>query len=57
MLQDVEEGKVYDLFTDLKGGATFTVPASIRGRSAIVRGKFVGEKPDLKFNAVGLIVE
>jgi len=57
VLQDVDHGKVYDLFTDLKGGATFTVPKSIRGRLAVVSGTLVGAKPDLKLNAIGLIVE
>lgn len=57
VLQATESGKVYDLFVDLKGGADFTVPVSIRGRSAVVSGKLVGERPDLKLNARGLVVE
>jgi len=57
VLQTTEDGKVHDLFIDLKGGADFTVPVSIRGRSAIVTGKLVGVRPDLKLNALGLIVE
>jgi hypothetical protein len=57
VLQEVLDDRVYELFTDLKGGADFTVPRKIRGRSAIVRGKIVGERPDLKLAATGLIVE
>lgn len=56
-LRDVKDGKVYELLIDLKGSADFTVPQSIRGRTAVVRGTIVGEKPDLKLMAVGLVVE
>jgi hypothetical protein len=46
-----------EIFVDLKGGATFTVPTRIEGKSAILVGKLVGEKPDLAIHAVGLVVK
>ena len=54
VLQDSSEGRDYQLYVDLTHGATFTVPPDVRGRLAVVRGRIVGQKPDLKFNAVGL---
>jgi len=56
-LRDMKDDKVYELLIDLKGSADFTVPQSIRGRAAVVQGTIVGEKPDLKLMAVGLVVE
>jgi hypothetical protein len=57
VLTEVAEGRSYELLTDLKAGATFTVPSSVRGRSAIVAGRLVGEKPDLKLAAVGVVFD
>jgi len=56
-LRDMKDDKVYELLIDLKGSADFTVPQSVRGRAAIVQGTIVGDKPDLKLMAVGLVVE
>jgi hypothetical protein len=56
-LRDMKDDKVYELLIDLKGSADFTVPQSVRGRPAIVQGTIVGDEPDLKLMAVGLVVE
>jgi hypothetical protein len=57
VLQDTVDGRLHEVLVDLKPRAGFTVPTSIAGRSAVVRGWFVGEKPDLKLEAVGLELE
>jgi hypothetical protein len=54
VLQDTTDGKVHEVLIDLKPLATFTVPADVQGHEALVRGRFVGSKPDVKFHAVGL---
>ncbi len=56
VLQDFSKGRDYQLYVDLTHGATFTVPPDIQGRLAIVKGRIVGQKPDLKLYAVGLRV-
>ena len=57
VLQDTGDGKNYEVLVDLKPRASFTVPRAIEGRAAVVRGRLVGEKPDLRLDAVGLVVE
>jgi hypothetical protein len=57
VLQDTGDEKNYEILVDLKPRASFTVPRTVEGRSAVVRGRLVGEKPDLRFHAVGLLVE
>lgn len=54
VLQDSSEGRDYQLYVDLTHGATFTVPPDVQGWLAVVKGRIVGQKPDLKFYAVGL---
>ncbi len=54
VLQDTTDGKVHEVLVDLKPLASFTVPAEVQGHEALVRGRFVGSQPDLKFHAVGL---
>ena len=56
-LRDLTGEEPVEIFVDLKGGATFTVPTRIEGKSAILVGKLVGEKPDLAIHAVGLVVK
>jgi hypothetical protein len=59
VLRDLDErdGKHREILVDLKGGANFTVPASIEGRRALVYGRLVGEKPDWTLNGLGLVLE
>ena len=57
VLQEVVDGKLHEVIVDLKPRADFTVPFSVTGRDAMVRGWLVGEKPDLKLEAVGLELE
>ena len=57
VLQEVVDGKLHEVLVDLKPRAEFTVPSSVAGRDAMVRGWLVGEKPDLKLEAVGLELE
>jgi len=59
VLQDPDPaaGEMREILVDLKGGADFTVPTSIRGRRAVVRGRLVGEAPDLRIDALALVVE
>ena len=56
-LQDVKDGKAYELLIDLKGSASFTVPRDVKGRPAVVQGRIVGSRPDLRLLAVGVVVE
>ena len=56
VLQDSVGGRDYQLYVDLTHGATFTVPPDVQGGRAVVKGRIVGQKPDLKFYAVGLSV-
>ena len=57
VLHEVLDGKLHEVLVDLKPRAEFTVPSSVAGRDAMVRGWLVGEKPDLKLEAVGLELE
>ena len=57
VLQDTGNGRLSEVLVDLKPRATFTVPQDVQGRKAVVRGYLVGQKPDLRFDAVGLLVE
>lgn len=57
VLQDTSGAKVHEILIDLKPLADFVVPADVQGYQALVRGRFVGSKPDLKFHAVGLRLE
>ena len=54
VLADSSNGHEVQLYVDLTHGATFTVSPEVLGRPAVVKGRIVGEKPDLKFHAVGL---
>jgi len=54
VLQDTLEGRDYQLYVDLTHGASFTVPPDVQGRRALVKGRIVGQKPDVKFYPVGL---
>jgi len=56
VLQDSSEGRDRQIYVDLTHGATFTVPPDVQGRQAVVKGRMVGQKPDLKFYAVGLLL-
>ena len=56
-LRDLTGEEPVEIHVDLKGGADFTVPAGIEGKSAILAGRLVGEKPDLAIHAVGLVVK
>jgi len=57
VLQDEAGGRLHEVLIDLKPAATFTVTPDVQGRNAVVRGRLVGAKPDLKFHAVGLVLE
>ena len=57
VLQQVEGERIHEVFVDLNRGAGFTVSPGVSGRDAVVRGRFVGESPDLQLLAVGLRVE
>jgi hypothetical protein len=57
VLHDTRDGKLYEVLVDLKPGARFTVPPSVQGRAAVVRGRLVGSAPDLRLHAVGLRLE
>lgn len=57
VLLDGEGREGVEILVDLRPAASFTVPTGIQGREAIVRGRLVGERPDLQINAVGLLVE
>ena len=54
VLEDVADGKAYNLLVDLKPAASFTVPPSVLGRLAVVSGRLVGQRPDLQLQATGL---
>ncbi len=56
-LQDLSGGQPVEIFVDLKRGATFTAPASLEGREVVVLGKLDGQAPDLRLDAVGLVVK
>ena len=56
-LRDLTGEEPVEIFVDLKGGAAFTVPAGIEGKSAILAGRLAGEQPDLAIHAVGLVVK
>ena len=55
-LQDRAGPRDYSILVDLKPAATFTVPASLRGRSAIVKGRLAGGDADRRLDAVGLLL-
>jgi hypothetical protein len=57
VLRDTSNGGVSEVLVDLKPRATFTVSQDVQGRKAVVSGYLVGQKPDLRFDAVGLLVE
>ena len=57
VLEEVSDGKVYDVMTDLTAAAGFTVPLDVRGREAVVTGRMVAREADLELQAVGLRVE
>ena len=57
VLRGSSSGSLSEVMVDLKPRATFTVPHDVQGREAVVRGHLVGQKPDLRFDAVGLLVE
>ena len=57
VLQEVKNGKTYELYIELKAGATFTVPEEITGRPAVLSGYLVGKAPQRQLNAVGLVVD
>lgn len=54
VLQEIKEGRLYEVFVDLKKDGTFTVPADASGREAVVSGKLVGTPPDVTFEADGV---
>ena len=56
-LRDLTGEEPVEIFINLKGEATFTAPTRIEGKSAILVGKLLGEKPDLAIHAVGLVVK
>jgi hypothetical protein len=56
VLQDSSGGKDFQIYVDLTHGADFTVSPDVIGRKAIVKGRIVGEKPDLRLYAVGLVL-
>ena len=57
VLQDAGESGSVEVLVDLKPRASFTVPRSVEGRPAVVRGTLVGVEPDLQLHAVGIAVE
>ena len=56
VLQDGEGADFVEILVDLKPAASFTVPANVGGRETIVKGRLVGEKPDLQINAIGVLL-
>ena len=56
-LRDLTGEEQVEIFVNLLGGATFTVPTRTEGKSAVLVGKLVGEKPDIAIHAVGLVVK
>jgi hypothetical protein len=57
VLRDTIDGRFSEILVDLKPRATFTLPQDVQGHEVVVRGYLVGQKPDLRFDAVGLLVE
>jgi hypothetical protein len=56
ILEQSRNGKVYELYVDLKPRADFTVMPALIGRDAFISGIVSGRKPDLQLEAVGLTV-
>jgi hypothetical protein len=56
VLEEVADGRVHQLYTDLKPEASFTVPTSVVGRQAVVSGRLVGDGPDRRLLARGLVL-
>lgn len=57
VLQEIREGRLHELFVDLKKRADFTISGDVAGRWATVSGRLVGTGPDVTFEADGLRLE
>ena len=55
-LSDESGGRTYSILVDLKSRASFTVPADIRGRRAVVSGRFARDGGDPRIDADGLVL-
>lgn len=57
VLQQVSDGRLHELFVDLKRQAALVVPPDAAGRSAVVTGKLVETGSSLVFEADGFRIE
>ena len=57
VLQEIKDGRLHEIFIDLKKYGAFTVRSDISGRRAVVSGELVGTAPDRVFVADGLRLE
>lgn len=57
VLQQVDNGRLYELFVDLKKQASLVVPAGATGRSAIVSGRLVETGSGVMLEADGFRLE
>ncbi len=57
VLQEIKDGRLHEVFVDLKKSGGFTVRSDATGRRALVSGNLVGTGPDVTFEADGLRLE
>lgn len=57
VLEDSSDRRTEELFVDLLPEAGFTVSRSFIGRRVCVSGYLVGEKPELRLVALGLVLD
>lgn len=55
-LSDESGGRTYSILVDLKPRASFTVPAGVLGRRAVVSGRFARDGGDPRIDADGLVL-
>lgn len=57
VLQQNDAGRLRQVMVDLVPMAGFTVPPSVRGHDARVMGRLMGEPPDVRLHATGMVLE
>ncbi|MHC4446274.1 MAG: DUF4920 domain-containing protein [Planctomycetota bacterium] len=57
VLQEIKDGRLHEVFVDLKKNGGFTVRRDATGRRVLVSGSLVGAGPDVTFEADGLRLE
>ena len=57
VLREIQDGRLYELFVDLKKNEQLSVRGDASGRLAFVTGKFVSSDFDIVFEADGVRVE